>query len=216
MKKKSATFSKTKALAAGRAVLAAETGALHAATVRLDDAFARVVELLYHAPGKVVVSGIGKSALVAQSIAATLCSLGTPAAYLHAGEAAHGDIGVVRRGDAVILVSKSGATPELVRLAPALRALGAKLIALTSNPRSPLAEEADAMLDAHVAGGGPPPPPPPRPRADEQRHRGVGGGARVGRGARASAGFFRRGFRAHASVRPIGPQSAAARRGCDA
>ncbi|HTB62666.1 MAG TPA: KpsF/GutQ family sugar-phosphate isomerase, partial [Opitutales bacterium] len=142
---------KSKVLAAGRAVLTAEAAALQSVISRLDESFAGVVELIHRSSGKVVVTGIGKSALVAHSIAATLCSLGTPAVYLHAGEAAHGDIGIVAKGDVVILVSKSGATPELVRLAPALRSLGAKLVALTSNLRSPLANEADAVLDAQVA-----------------------------------------------------------------
>jgi arabinose-5-phosphate isomerase len=150
MRKKSKAFSKSSALACGRAVLAAETQALQAATARLDDQFACVVEMIYRAPGRVVVVGLGKSGLVAHAIAATLCSLGTAAVYLHAGEAAHGDIGVVGRGDVVILVSKSGATPELVRLAPVLRALGAKLVALTGHPQSPLAREADVALDAFV------------------------------------------------------------------
>ncbi len=138
-------------LAAGRAVLAAEAQALHAAATRLDENFARVVAMIRNARGKVVVTGLGKSGLVAQAAAATLCSLGTPAVYLHAGEAAHGDIGVVEKGDVVILISKSGATPELVRLVPALRSLGAKLVALVGNLRSPLAGEADAVLDATVA-----------------------------------------------------------------
>jgi arabinose-5-phosphate isomerase len=146
MKKPPKIFSRAKVLAVGRAVLSAETQALHAAIARLDDNFARVVELIHRAPGRVVVVGLGKSGQMAHAIAATLCSLGTAAVYLHAGEAAHGDIGVVAQGDVVILVSKSGATPELIRLAPVLRALGAKLVALTGNPRSPLAEEADAIL----------------------------------------------------------------------
>jgi len=147
MKKKS----KNSSLAVGRSVLVAETQALQSAATRLDDNFTRVVTMVCGARGKVVVTGIGKSSLVAHSIAATLCSLGTPAVYLHAGEAAHGDIGVVQKSDVVILVSKSGATPELVRLAPVLRAHGAKLVALVGNLRSPLAGEADAVLDAAVA-----------------------------------------------------------------
>jgi arabinose-5-phosphate isomerase len=149
--KKSAKTSAPAALATARAVLSAEALALQEAAARLDDNFARVVELIRAAKGKVVVTGLGKSGHVARAMAATLSSLGTPAVFLHSGEAAHGDIGMVGRGDVVILVSKSGATPELVRLAPGLRALGAKLVALVGNRRSPLASEADAVLDGAVA-----------------------------------------------------------------
>jgi len=148
---KNKTSKSTHALATGRAVLVAEAQALHAAASRLGGDFGRVVTMIRGARGKVVVVGLGKSGLVAHSVAATLCSLGTPAVYLHAGEAAHGDIGVVRKGDVVILISKSGATPELVRLAPVLRSMGTKLVALTGNLRSPLAAEADAVLDGTVA-----------------------------------------------------------------
>jgi len=151
MKKKSAKFSKSSALATGRTVLALETQSLQAASERLDHNFTRVVDLIRRARGKVIVVGLGKSGHVAQSVSATLCSLGTSAVFLHASEASHGDIGVVGSGDVVILISKSGATPELVRLAPALRAAGAKLVALVGNLRSPLAGEADAVLDATVA-----------------------------------------------------------------
>jgi arabinose-5-phosphate isomerase len=134
----------------GRAVLTSEARAMQAAATRLDGQFARVVALVCKSRGKVVVTGLGKSGHVANAIAATLCSLGTPAVYLHSAEAAHGDIGVVQKGDIVILVSKSGATPELVRLAAPLRAHGAKLVAWVGNLRSPLAGEADAVLDASV------------------------------------------------------------------
>jgi arabinose-5-phosphate isomerase len=151
MKKKTAKISKTTVLEAGRAVLAAETLALQTAADRLDSHFTQVVELIRRARGKVIVVGLGKSGHVARSVSATLCSLGTPAVFLHASEAAHGDIGVVGRGDVVILISKSGATPELARLAPSLRSAGAKLVALVGNLRSPLADEADAVLDASVA-----------------------------------------------------------------
>ncbi len=151
MNQKSTNYSKTSGLAVGRAVLTAETHALQTAATRLDANFLQVVNLIKRARGKVVVVGLGKSGHVAQSVSATLCSLGTPAVFLHASEASHGDIGVVGRGDVVIFISKSGATPELVRLAPALRAAGAKLVAWVGNLRSPLAGEADAVLDASVA-----------------------------------------------------------------
>jgi arabinose-5-phosphate isomerase len=142
---------KSTPLATGRAVMSGEAEALRAAATRLDAEFEKVVEMIRGAAGKVVVAGLGKSGLVAQSVAATFCSLGTPAVFLHAAEAAHGDLGVIGRGDVVILVSKSGATPELVLLAPMVQALEAKLVALVGNTRSPLAKQADAVLDASVA-----------------------------------------------------------------
>jgi len=146
MKKKT----KVSALTTGRAVLSAEMQALQLASSRLDKNFTEVVDLVGRATGKVVVVGLGKSGHVAHAVAATLCSLGTTAVFLHASEAAHGDIGVVGKGDVVILISKSGATAELVRLAPAFRARGAKLVALVGNLKSPLARVADAVIDASV------------------------------------------------------------------
>ncbi len=148
MKKK--TKSKLDCVAIGRGVLMAEAQALQATAARLDANFLKAAALIRKGR-KVVVTGLGKSGHVANAVAASLCSLGTPAVYMHAAEAAHGDIGVVQKGDVVILVSKSGATPELVRLAGPLRAVGTKLIALTANLSSPLAVEADAVLDASVA-----------------------------------------------------------------
>jgi len=146
MKKKT----KISSLTTGRAVLSAEMQALQLASARLDKNFTEVVDLVARTRGKAVVVGLGKSGHVAHAVAATLCSLGTTAVFLHASEAAHGDIGVVGKGDVVILISKSGATAELVRLAPAFRSRGAKLVALVGNLKSPLARVADAVIDASV------------------------------------------------------------------
>jgi arabinose-5-phosphate isomerase len=137
-------------LAAARAVLAAEADALRAAAARLDGNLTRAVELVLASGGKVVVTGVGKSGHVGRKIAATLCSTGTPAVFLHAAEAAHGDLGIYNRGDPSVLISKSGATAELVRLVPELRALHSPIISILGNLTSPLARHSDVVLDARV------------------------------------------------------------------
>lgn len=137
-------------VAIARAVLEAEAEALQASAARLDDNFTSTVELLLQCRGKVVVTGLGKSGHIAHKIAATLCSTGNSAVYLHASEAAHGDLGVYNAGDPTILLSKSGATSELVRLIPILRNLGSPLIGILGNLSSPLASAVDIVLDAQV------------------------------------------------------------------
>ena len=114
---------------------------------RLDGSFTKVVDLIAKHSGKVVLIGVGKSGLIAQKIAATLCSTGTPAIFLHAADAVHGDLGILQSGDPVILISRSGATAELVRLLPVLRSFKSPLIALVGNTHSPLATQADFILD---------------------------------------------------------------------
>lgn len=117
---------------------------------RLTDSLAQAVALILAHPGKVVVSGIGKSGAIAHKIAATLASTGTPAVFLHAAEAVHGDLGIYTPGDPSLLISKSGATAELLRLIPVLRRFRSPLIALVGNLNSPLARQADVVLDARV------------------------------------------------------------------
>ena len=137
-------------MAVARAVLQAEAQAIAEAAGRLDSSFARAVEILAAHPAKVIVSGLGKSGNVAQKIAATLASTGTPAVYLHPTDALHGDLGVYSHGDPSILVSKSGATAELLKLVPLLRQLGSPLIAILGNTASPLARQSNVVLDATV------------------------------------------------------------------
>jgi arabinose-5-phosphate isomerase len=137
-------------VAVARAVLEAEAQAIAEAARRLDGSFERAVEILAAHPGKVVVSGLGKSGNVAQKIAATLASTGTPAVYLHPTDALHGDLGVYSHGDPSILVSKSGATAELLKLVPLLRPLDSSLIGILGNATSPLARHAAVVLDASV------------------------------------------------------------------
>ena len=112
---------------AGRHVLDAEAQALRTMREGLDENFARAAEILFSAERKVVISGVGKSGLIGQKIAATLCSTGTPAIFLHSADAVHGDLGICQPGDPVVLISKSGTTSEVVRLLPILRKMGAKI-----------------------------------------------------------------------------------------
>jgi arabinose-5-phosphate isomerase len=137
-------------LQTGRDALAVEAQAILRAAKRLDDAFVRAVEIISLCQGKVVVSGIGKSGRIGEKIAATLCSTGTPAVFIHAAEAAHGDLGVYVPGDPTLMISKSGTTQELFSLLPVLRELKSPLIGLLGNPAAPLAREMDVVLDASV------------------------------------------------------------------
>lgn len=135
---------------AGKALLRAEAEALAELSLRLDESFAKAVELILAHPGKVVVSGVGKSGLIGQKIAATFCSTGTPAIFLHSADAVHGDLGILQPGDPVILISKSGSTAEVLRLVPTLRAMGSPIIAIVGNRESPLALASDCVLDIVV------------------------------------------------------------------
>jgi len=138
-------------LEAARRAMEIEADALRAASERLDANLERAVELILAHPGKVVVTGLGKSGHVARKIVATLCSTGTPAVFLHAAEAAHGDRGVYAPNDPTLMISKSGTTAELLELIPFLRTLPSPCIGILGNPRSPLAEEMDIVLDASVS-----------------------------------------------------------------
>jgi arabinose-5-phosphate isomerase len=117
---------------------------------KIDNAFSEAVELLYSTKGRVVVTGIGKSANIATKIVSTLNSTGTPSLFLHAADAIHGDLGMVRKDDTVICLSKSGNTPEIKVLVPLLKQFGNKLIAIVGNTDSFLASEADIVLDTTV------------------------------------------------------------------
>ena len=144
------SLSATRALALGRRVLEIEAAAVAALSGRLDAAFEQAVALILQCQGRVIVSGIGKSGHIARKFAATLASTGTPAYFVHAAEAAHGDLGMIAAEDIVIAISNSGASGELLTLVPQLKRRGARLIAITGNAASPLAREADIHLDAAV------------------------------------------------------------------
>jgi arabinose-5-phosphate isomerase len=145
---------RTEWLAAARKVMETEAQAILSASARLvdknDKSLIAAVELILGHSGKLIVTGIGKSGHVARSIAATLQSTGTPAVFLHPTEAAHGDLGVCQLGDSVLMISKSGATAELLDLVPALREFGPTFLGIVGNPSSPLAREMDVVLDASV------------------------------------------------------------------
>ncbi len=137
-------------LALARDVLATEAAAIVALSQRLGEPFVAAVGLILACRGRVVVSGIGKSGHIAHKLAATLASTGTPAFFVHPAEASHGDLGMITADDVVLMLSNSGETDELVLLAPHIRRQGAKIIALTGNEQSSLAQAADVHLDAAV------------------------------------------------------------------
>jgi arabinose-5-phosphate isomerase len=134
---------------AGR-VIAIEAEAVRALAGQIDDGFRGAAEAILATPGRAVLIGIGKSGIVAQKIAATLSSTGTAAFFLHPAEGVHGDLGMVRPGDVIVAVSYSGETPEILHLVPSLKALGVKLVAMTGEPGSSLAHEADYVIRTSV------------------------------------------------------------------
>ena len=112
----------------------------------IGEKYEETVNLIFNSPGKVVLTGMGKSGLIAQKIASTMVSTGTPAMYLHPAEAMHGDIGIVSKDDIIIAISKSGESEELTALLPTIRRIGAKLVLISANGKSSLARESDVLL----------------------------------------------------------------------
>ena len=138
------------ALELARTVLRIEAQAVAALVDRLDEGFLRAVNLLLNCRGRVVVSGVGKSGHVGRKIAATMASTGTPAMFVHASEAAHGDLGMITRSDVLVALSYSGETAELLTIVPTLKREGTPLLAITGNVGSSLARYADVHLDVRV------------------------------------------------------------------
>lgn len=134
----------------GQRTIDIEQQAVAALRERIDARFTRACELMLGVSGRVIVTGMGKSGHIAKKIAATLASTGTPAFFVHPGEASHGDLGMITRQDAVIAISYSGNSDEIITLLPLLKRLGVPIISMTGNPRSPLAEEAAVNLDISV------------------------------------------------------------------
>ncbi len=131
-------------------VLQTEMDGLRGVLERLDESFDRAVELVFHSPGRVVVTGMGKSGLIGQKIASTLASTGTPSFFVHPGDAAHGDLGMLVKGDVLLALSYSGETPEITHLIPTLKHMGVSILAFTGNTGSKLAKAADVVLDVSV------------------------------------------------------------------
>ncbi len=136
---------------AGRRTIEIERDAVSNLIQRVDHNFAAACELMLNCSGRVVVSGIGKSGHIANKIAATLASTGTPAFFVHPAEASHGDMGMITRNDVVIAVSNSGNTPEITTLLPLLKRLAVPLISMCGNTNSSLARHADVNLDISIA-----------------------------------------------------------------
>jgi len=132
-------------------VMEAEAQAILAASQRIETSLPAAVDLILSRPGKLILTGIGKSGHIARQLAATLQSTGTPAVFLHPSEANHGDLGICQLGDTVLLISKSGSTSELLQLIPALRQFDAPLIGILGNIHSPLARQMQVVLDGTVA-----------------------------------------------------------------
>ena len=141
----------SRAVALARRVLRIEAAAVAALADRVGEEFERAVDLILKRHGRVIVTGIGKSGHIARKIAATLASTGTPAYFVHAAEAAHGDLGMITPEDVVLALSNSGSSEELLMIVPLVKRQGARLIAMTGKADSPLARQADVHLEAAVA-----------------------------------------------------------------
>jgi arabinose-5-phosphate isomerase len=137
-------------LETAKRVLRVESEAIASLIDRLDARFEKAVELLHSCKGRVVVTGLGKSGLVGRKLAATFASTGTPALFLHTGEALHGDLGMLTAGDVMLAISASGETAELIELLETVKRLGVPLLALTANPKSTLAQASKIVLDIAV------------------------------------------------------------------
>ena len=142
--------------AAAKKVLASEAKAIESLSARLGENFEKAVNAILGHKGKVIISGVGKSGWIGRKMAATLTSTGTPAVFLHACEAVHGDLGIYEPGDPTILISNSGATSECLRIMPVLKSFGSTIIAMVGNMNSPMARDADITLDASFDGEGDP------------------------------------------------------------
>ena len=134
----------------GKRVLAIEAKAIEELIGRIDRRFAEAVDILHGSKGRVVVTGMGKSGLIGKKISATFASTGTPSFFLHPAEGIHGDIGMVMREDAVVMISNSGETGEIIALLPPFKRMNLRMICLTGRPQSTLAKNSDVVLDVSV------------------------------------------------------------------
>ena len=131
-------------LTEARRVIEVEAAAIAGLVDHLNEKFVEVVELINASNGRVVTMGLGKSGIICKKISATLASTGTPSFFLHPPEAIHGDLGMIGRGDAVLAISNSGETEELLKILPSLKRIGAEIVSITGNPSSTLAKASDA------------------------------------------------------------------------
>ena len=137
-------------IAEARKVIRIEAEALTALADSIDSSFEKAVRMILGSKGRVIVTGMGKSGLIGQKIASTMASTGTPAFFLHPGEALHGDLGMIIRGDVVIAISNSGETEEVLRILPIVKRIGAELISMTGKPGSTLAKAGDVHLNIAI------------------------------------------------------------------
>ncbi|MFC7356893.1 SIS domain-containing protein [Jejudonia soesokkakensis] len=137
-------------ISVARKTIETESNAIANLATLVDAEFSEAVQYIFNSEGRVIVTGIGKSANIATKIVATLNSTGTPAIFMHAADAIHGDLGTIQKNDSVICISKSGNTPEIKVLVPLIKAIGNKLIAITSNKESFLGQRADFVLHAYA------------------------------------------------------------------
>jgi len=137
-------------ITSGRRTVRIEADAVIALNQRIDNNFTKACELMLNCPGRIIVTGMGKSGHIGKKIAATLASTGTPAFFVHPGEASHGDLGMITGQDIVLAISYSGASNEILTLLPLLKRSGIKIISMTGNPASTLAEVAEAHLNIGV------------------------------------------------------------------
>jgi len=144
------TLTKDELLALAANVLDIEARAVDALKARLNDDFVAACELCMETPGRIVVTGMGKSGHVSNKIAATLASTGTPAFFMHPAEASHGDLGMITSQDLLLAISYSGETAEVVTILPVVKRMGARLVSMTGNPKSTMAQAADVHLDISV------------------------------------------------------------------
>ena len=134
----------------GQRVVKIECNAIQSLIEKVDENFVKAVQLISNCKGRVIISGIGKSGIIARKIVSTMNSTGTPALFLHPSDAIHGDLGIIRKEDVVICISYSGATSEIVRLIPIIKRLGVKIISMVGNTNSYLAENSDIVLNISV------------------------------------------------------------------
>jgi arabinose-5-phosphate isomerase len=139
-----------------RSVFQTQIQALERAEQRIQSSIGKAVQILLECPGKIVVTGIGKSGLIGHKISSTLASTGSPSVFLNANEALHGDLGILAKGDVVLMLSKSGTTPELIRILPKIKSMGIKTVGIFGNPATPLGERLDVVIDGSVEKEGSP------------------------------------------------------------